>query len=203
MLVILLPLACVGLAARPRGAGFGLVGVVCLLSAYLVYAHPLHWGVYYLEATPALALFPAVGAVRALAFVERRLTGESHHTRSARLTLRTAAGFALAAMTVVSVIHSLRTGVERRAAQAYYRTFFEAVQDIRQPSIVFIRREPNHDVHRGLVQNLAPLARQPIWFVHDRGEANRTLLAAAPGRTAYLYDEARGRVVPLERPNSE
>ena len=32
------------------------------------------------------------------------------------------------------------------------------------------------------------------WIVHDRGADDLRLFAAATGRTAYLFDEATGRV---------
>jgi hypothetical protein len=53
-------------------------------------------------------------------------------------------------------------------------------------------------MHRSLIRNPDNYTSALIWTVYDRGEDNARLMAAAGGRTAYIYDE---RWMRLERPD--
>jgi hypothetical protein len=46
--------------------------------------------------------------------------------------------------------------------------------------------------------NEPDLAGARIWVVHDRGPDNARLLALAPDRVPYLYDEQSEKLVPLD-----
>jgi hypothetical protein len=86
---------------------------------------------------------------------------------------------------------------EKREKLEEQTDFRSRIRKIGGPAVVFVRYGPAHDVHHSLVQNLDDPARLRVWVVHDRGEENRKLLLAAPGRRPYLYDESRRSLIPL------
>jgi hypothetical protein len=80
-------------------------------------------------------------------------------------------------------------------AQEYQRSFVTAISRIPDAkAIVFVRYAPDHNPHLSLVYNDPDLASAPRWIVYDRGPDNLRLLRAAPGRTAYIYDEPRHEI---------
>jgi hypothetical protein len=48
---------------------------------------------------------------------------------------------------------------------------------------------PSHYVHESLIANDPDLASARLWVVFDRGPENQKLIALAPDRTPYLFDE--------------
>ena len=60
---------------------------------------------------------------------------------------------------------------------------------------LFLRTDPNFN----LVSNDSFLDRQRVWPLHDLGPRNVKLMRAAPDRTPYLFDEATGRLIRLDR----
>jgi hypothetical protein len=64
--------------------------------------------------------------------------------------------------------------------------------------LVFVRYGPDHVVHDEWVANGADLASEPVLFVRDRGGDDARLLAAFPGRRAWLlFADERDRLEPL------
>ena len=74
--------------------------------------------------------------------------------------------------------------------------FEGATAGIEAPAIIFVRYALGHRMHRSLIRNPADYVTAPVWVVYDRGDDNARLLAVAPGRAAYRYDE---RLEQLER----
>jgi hypothetical protein len=67
------------------------------------------------------------------------------------------------------------------------------------PAIVFVRYASWHHPWTSLIANEADLAAARVWLVYDRGAENADLLARAPGRAPYLFDEASGTFSALPR----
>jgi hypothetical protein len=51
--------------------------------------------------------------------------------------------------------------------------------------------------HFSLIQNPPDYETAPYWIVYDRGAENAELLSKAGGRSAWIYDEAQGDIMPL------
>ncbi len=77
----------------------------------------------------------------------------------------------------------------------YLRPFQQLLASIHDPrAILFVRYKAAHNPHVTLVRNAASLSTERIWVVYDRGHReNARLLAAAPDRATYLFDEFQGK----------
>jgi hypothetical protein len=85
---------------------------------------------------------------------------------------------------------------------AYHRAFARVVSSIPdERALVFVRYHPAHNPHRSLIENPPDHARARVWIARDRGADNRRLQEQAPGRAAYLFDEASFTLVPLGAPH--
>ena len=186
------PLSLLALVAIPsmgRAGLFGLASVASLLLAYLVYAHGDYWTLYYQETQPVLAYLTALGASRLFGWAARGEAPASPGALPARavapMTLFLLCALALGATGAAAVRERIaaRSAYQRHAARLFGR--------IPEPrAVVFIRYAPDHSPHWTLVRNPPDHARARLWLVHDRGEDNRRLLALAPDRVPYLFDEA-------------
>ena len=162
-------------------ARWALASSLLLVVAHLAQAHTADWTVYYLEATPALAFASAVGA----AALWRRVQPQG-------VPCWTEVIIALALL--IGVVQETFKARSARARLAQRTTEFQQfVRTLpRSPNIVFVRYAMNRNMHLALVANDGMLESAPSWIVHDRGVDNQRLVALAPGRTAYLFDEAAG-----------
>lgn len=188
-------------------AAFGLQFV-----AYLAFAHPAWYTLYYLECTPILAFITALGIVRTFAIlsVPSTATPANAPRRSLRERLRLAVGVhsgvgargqarvVTASLLVatagsiagIAVARQVRAQIDND--HAYYDAFAGAVRQIHDPrAIVFVRYSEKHPDGLSLVRNVPDLASAPVWTVYDRGADNARLLALAPGRVPYLFDESK------------
>jgi hypothetical protein len=66
-------------------------------------------------------------------------------------------------------------------------------------AIVFVRYAASHNDGLSLVRNAPNLDEAPVWTVYDRGAENARLMALAPERVPYLFDEATWTLQPLAR----
>lgn len=183
----LAPLAVLGLLSLPVEAGFGLATVGLLLTLYLVFAVPLGWTVYSLETHPILTFVTALGIGRVVGMVlavDRKSDQEGRPARSALAAVLIVL-LALPAWTA-ALERGRRLGQSQRAGQTAFR---DTVAAIPGRVIVFVRYGPDHDMHHSLIGNVPDLEQAHAWMVYDRGEENAKLMALAPDRTAYLYDE--------------
>lgn len=208
------PFAVVGLVALAFGA-LGVSGQVALATsallflAYLPYAHVASWSIYYLEAEWLIPLAAAVGV-----WWLASLLGSIRDARrrglafSARPSLRApslegavACGALVVALALGGIgwLKSARDGHAR--VHAYHAQWRDALRGLPTPrSVVFVRYAPGHNPHVSLITNDARLDQSPVWVVYDRGPAeNARLMALAPGRQAYLFDEAAGRLESVGR----
>jgi hypothetical protein len=186
-------LSVVGLFVLPRRALPALLAAVLLPIGYVLYSHTADWSVYYLECHSVLAFLTALGLWAVVTI------GDSGATARGR-AWRTAAAAGVAVTLAALVL--LRAGErldQRRSYAAGQLAFRRAVAGVSGRSVVFVRYGPGHDPHRALVSNPPDLERAPVWIAHDRGGEDARLIRLARDRTPYLYDEARGALVPLPR----
>ncbi|HSD66913.1 MAG TPA: hypothetical protein VLF95_09440, partial [Vicinamibacteria bacterium] len=170
-----------GLWTLDRRAWFALGCVLLLFVIHLAYAHPAHWAVYYLEGQGVLAFVTACGLWRA--------TGRNGLAAALLAVLVLALGLSDAVTT--------RRQIQQRVA--YHRAFARALAAIpEERALVFVRYGPWHNPHRSLVVNPGDHARARVWVVHDRGEDDRRLIALAPDRAPYLFDEGSRTLRRLE-----
>ena len=184
--------AIVGLFTLNGAAAFALVTGVVLLLAYLLFATPAQWTLYYFESVPAYAFLTASGLAWLASYVGRLRNRPAQDWRSGRWTTAIATA---SLCLVVSGITSLKT---YRSYHMFYRRhlvsfarLLASVPD--RHAIMFVRYSDMHDPHVTLVRNTADLSGERVWVVYDRGDVeNAKLMALARDRKAYLFDEVHG-----------
>ena len=185
-------LALLGLVGGSVEARFGAATVLILLLCYLTFAHDDRWMVYYLEGQVVLMFLVAAGAWR----LALRAVGAGHGDRARRAQLAVLLLCLCAGATWPGAIR------EARATQRYVsfdqERFRRLVARLPGPAIVFIRYGPEHDFNHSLITNEPDLDRAHAWLVYDRGAENDVLVALAPGRTPWLYEEERRRFTRME-----
>jgi hypothetical protein len=172
---------------RARGAEIaGLWSIGLVLLAYLTFAHPPMWVVYYVEVLPVLFFLGARELGRML-----RLLGAP----GAEVTGRWPAPVANAALAVavlflplgISDLLRVRTAIDQR--NAFHRAAESVLAALpSEKAIVFVSYPRRHNPHLGLTRNEPDLSTAPVWVVYDRGPGNAALRALAPDRTAYRLD---------------
>ena len=166
--------------------------VLCVFVAYLFFAIPPTWTLYYLELQAPLGFLTAVGLVGGT----RAAVRWAGRRRPAWEANRPAiVGAALGLVILWLAVPALARISSYRRAHADYRRYHErflsAVARLPSPrSIVFVRYAPGHGEEK-LVENVPDLASAPVWVVHDCGAHNSALTALAPERVPYLYRESR------------
>lgn len=170
--------------------------VLALFAAYLAYAHSESWSLYYYEALAPMAFLVAVGVARAIGFIVARTATVAEalaHPRTRRATV------GLAMVCVPFALATIgRDRIEKMQMTAGQTAFEREAARLPKPAVVFVRYAPDHIVHMSLIANDGDLAHSSLWRVYDRGPVeNAKLRALAPGRHAFLYDEASRRMVRL------
>lgn len=188
--------ALLGLFTMSSAVVFAGASGVVLLAAYLLYATPPGWTLYYYESVPGFALLTAAGVAWAASLAGRAATGTSTLSfdwRSRRLGRALVAGalvYALPGLIALRIIHGQHIS-DRRYLEPFYR-LLASIHDER--AVLFVRHSPLHNPHVSFVRNVVNPESERIWVVYDRGDAeNAKFLAAARGRTSYLFDEQRGQ----------
>ncbi len=182
------------LAALPRARGaarFALVASGSLLVAYLAFAHPPGWVVYYVELLPALHFLAAGHLVRLLGQGKQMVVdaGQSASPlvgRSSALAAVLLVPFCASDLVHARVAIDLRNEFNRRAE--------DVIRSAPPNSILFVRYPPTQSPHRAVTRNEADLTSARSWVVYDRGAENARLMSAAPDRQAYVFDVATFRL---------
>jgi hypothetical protein len=185
----LIPMALIGLLFVSRRAWFALTSSLLLLLVYLAYPHYTRWTPYYLEALPALAFVAALGVARL-----------GNAPRRSRWRLPLAVGtWVFFTVWLIGALRLLpRARSTSRALHARYEAFYWRLKSIPQAkAIVFVGKGKSQTLAQSLVVNEPDLDRARVWVVHDLGPKNFRLLALAPDRVPYFYDEQRGKLVQL------
>lgn len=191
--------ALLGLATLTAPSAFALAGSVMLLLTYLAFAAPPPWTLYYYESVPAYAFVTAAGLAWACAQIGRpvrRAWTAAYDWRSPRWTAPLVTGALL--FFVVGLAQAQFFAASHRTGRRRHDHFAVTLSQVPPGrGVVFVRYAPFHDANMTYVRNSADLAAERLWVVRDLGAAeNARLLALAPGRTPYLYDEASGRIQP-------
>jgi hypothetical protein len=188
--VVFLPLAALGLVALSAAGVYAVASAALLIVVHLAFPHPPFWSLYYYELQPVLAFLTAVGVGVAASRVAK-WPGNVRVGRAAAV-VACGAAFLLAARDLVA----LDRGLARR--RDYARGFLAVVRRIPEPkAIVFVHYAPDHYIHRSLIVNQPDWERTHTWIVYDRGPDNARLMALAPDRSPYLFDEATGTLTRL------
>jgi len=176
----------IGVLHARRAEVVGLWSIGLVLLAYLTFAHPSMWVVYYVELLPILYFLGA----RELGRLLHLLGG-----RGAGVTGRWPAPVANAALAVavlffplgISDLLRVRTAIDQR--NAFHRAAESVLASLPpEKAIVFVSYPRLHNPHLGLTRNEPDLSTAPVWVVYDRGPGNTALRALAPERTAYRLD---------------
>jgi len=188
----------VGSLIRARGpARFALVVSASLFIAYLAFAHPPGWVVYYLELLPALHFLAAIGLMRLLG-----QSSESAMDPTVDLSAAVARSSALAAALLLPLcltdLWRVRAAIDVR--NAFHRRAEEVIRAASSNSIVFVRYAPSDNPHLAVTRNEADLASARAWVVYDRGADDKRLLALAPDRKPYVLEPSTFRLTPLVLP---
>jgi hypothetical protein len=185
----------IGALLRARGAGrFAAVSSLSLFVAYLAFAHPPSWVVYYVELLPGLHFLAAVNLVRLLGGSKEGVPrdGSQMPAIAARAS---AVAAVLVALFCLSDLPLVRGAIDRR--NGFHRRAADVVRAAPPNSILFVRYPADHDPHLAITRNEADLSTAASWIVYDRGAENARLLAVAPTRQPYLLDVATFRLEPL------
>lgn len=184
-----LGIAALVLAAVRHGSKierFGALTVALLLAAYLVFAHPAGWIVYYVEVLPILFFL----AAHQLGRIFHRFGGLGLQA-GGEWPAPAANACIVAAVLLLpfgtSDIVRVRSAVDQRLA--FHRLGAAVLGDLpAEKAIVFVRYPPGHNPHLGLTRNEVDLASARQWVVYDRGPRNKELRSLAPDRSAYILD---------------
>ena len=171
----LLLLFAVGLWRAPTTVRFAAGSAAILLVAHLPYAYYATWTVYYLEVAPIAAVIVACGALDVI--------------RRFRLRENSAIAALLVALVVGGAWEAARWRAVHQRDTAFDRRFAEALRQLPQPAIVFMRYSPRFAQHLSVVANHPDLRATPLWVVHDLGERNAQLRALAPERASFDFEE--------------
>ena len=186
-------LALIGVLALTLDGWIALAAFAAQFVLYLSYAHPAWWTMYYVECTPVLAFLTALGMMRVFTWTFRAPTDE-------RRTVTAAAVVGLAGL-VAAVAVTRQVKVTLGQDHSFYDAFAQLVRQIpEQRAIVFVRYSDKHLDGLSLVRNVPDLQQAPVWTVYDRGEDNARLLALAPDRAPYLFDEKSWTLKPMNAP---
>jgi hypothetical protein len=180
-----------GLLVLPAAGWFGLATGTLSILCHIPFSHPWNWSLYYLELQAPLAFAGALGVWGVLCAAAAR-------PRPARREVARAvsSGAALGAILLLLAVARPWTGelvrardlVNLRAAyHDYFRQVVAAIPESR--AILFVRYGPRHNEHLSLIFNEPDLDRAKAWIARDRGADNARLVALAPHRVPYLYDE--------------
>lgn len=189
--------ALLGLFALTSATAFAVISSLLLIAMYLVYATPATWTLYYYESVPVCAYLSAAGIAWAAAMMGRPVStmkSTAFGWRSPRWTCALVVGALALAVPGVVALGMIRVQhVDDRRHLVAFDNLIASIRD--RGAVVFVRYAPTHDANTILVRNVANPSEARVWVVYDRGDAeNARLLALAPERKAYLFDELNGRI---------
>ena len=184
--ILVIP-AIAGLFLLGAPGWFALITGLLLYLGYLAYAHETQWTVYYLEATPVIALTIALGLQRLLA------VSVGPRFRSGLVGMLAAGTIMLVA--APELAHARRF---RAAAQRPYREFASQVMKLgAERTLIFLRYGPDAPEDVSLLRNVADPERAPRITAYDLGpDENARVAASYPGRIRYIWDDPTKQLLP-------
>jgi hypothetical protein len=182
------------LIRAPGAARLILAASGALFTAYLAFAHPPGWVVYYFELLPALHFLAAIGLVRLLG-----QSGDGIPDRGTQMWAPIARSSAVAALLLLpfclSDLARVRAAIDAR--NEFHRRADQVIRAAPANSIVFVRYPASHNPHLAVTRNEVDLASARSWVVYDRGAENARLLSFAPDRRPYVLDASTLRLEPM------
>lgn len=194
---LLMAFAILGLVTLVPATAFAVGSGVLLLVIYLVFATPAGWTLYYYETAPAFAYLTAAGIAWAAALFGRASGAPLAATfswRSPRWTRPLAAAAVLLLLPGLAELRLLR-GLDHRhrVPLRKFAAVRAAIPDAR--ALLFVHFAPLHDNNIAWVENVVDPRAERLWVVYDRGSAeNARLMAMAPERKAYVFDEEQDKI---------
>lgn len=174
---------------------FGVITIAILFLAYLAFAHPPMWIVYYVEVLPIVYFLGA----RELGRLVYRFSGIGRDANGhwpASVANGCLAVLMLLLPLGVSDVFRVRSAVDLR--NAFHRAAQAVIERMPpEKAIVFVRYPSSHSPHLALTRNEPDLASAQCWLVYDRGPRNAELRSLAPDRAAYRLDTATFRLEAL------
>jgi hypothetical protein len=183
-------LAPVGLLAAGGAGIVALVSALILLLAHLSMPHNLGWTIYYLDVFPVVTFGLVIALRQALELVARYAPTLQAALRFRDL-LALGAGFVLLGYAATA----WRAPPIDDNGWMHSETVFRAGTCALPPGpkIVFVNPRPGSTPHHNLVDNDPRWQTSDAWIVRPWGaERNRALMAAAPTRAPYYFDEQAG-----------
>ena len=192
-----------GLLSLSPVVAIGGITALLLFVAYLSYAHPGFWTIYYLEALPVVAMITVLGFVLAMGWMRRNMkrSGESSESAPARSGEREGAGSLVGIVLAIALlVGSLPVARSERAIRERSASLRLGLWDImtRLPTpynLLFVHDE--RKAPRTMVTNEADPTHARTWLVHDLGNEDVRLQALEPDRTAYVIDVNTGTLIQL------
>jgi dolichyl-phosphate-mannose-protein mannosyltransferase len=182
-------------AAAVRASGVeraGVFTIALLLVAYLTFAHPPIWIVYYLEVLPIFYFL----AAREIGRIVHKFAAPGSDASVRWPAPAANASIAIALLLLpfgLSDVRRVRAANDVRGA--FHRAAEAAIAKLPPgQAIVFVSYPPSQNPHLGLTRNEPDLPSAQRWIVYDRGPLNEELRALAPGRAAYRLDAATMQV---------
>ena len=192
-----------GLLSLSPVVAIGGITALLLFAAYLPYAHPGFWTIYYLEALPVVAMITVLGFVIAMTWLRRNMerSGESPESALARHGERESAGSLVGIVLAIALlVGSLPVVRSERAIRERSAAVRLGIWDMmtRLPTsynLLFVHDE--RKAPRALVTNDADPAHARTLLVHDLGSEDVRLQELEPNRTAYVIDVNAGTLIQL------
>jgi hypothetical protein len=154
---------------------FASASALLLVAAYLVFAHPAYWTVYYVEIFPVFFF----GAVHGLFRIGRTFL------KLDASALRVAVVLMFCLITPWLAADVLHARKEKDPMMRFHRVAAKTLAGIRDhDAVVFIHYPPGHDHHQSLIANAPDYRTERLWLVYDRGRDNERLLRLT-NRAAY------------------
>ena len=181
-----------GLIALSPAVAVGGITALLLYVAYLSYAHPSSWTIYYMEALPLVAIITVLGFAFAMTWIRGKMRrGEGVGTSGSLVAI------VLAIMLFIGSLPIIRTERGRRDSSAAPRlALWDVVSRLPTPhNLMFIRDE--RAAPHTMITNDADLAHARTWLVHDLRSENVRLQELEPDRTAYVIDLNAGTLIQL------
>jgi hypothetical protein len=187
----------IGLLAFIPALAIGGTTALLLFLAYLLYAHPYFWTVYYLEALPVVAMITVLGFARTTKWLATKIERGELGSPDRR---EIAAGLVSVVLTVGLLAGSL-SGVRAErdlrnrgtGARLWLWDIMERLPTSR--NVLFVRDERN--APRTMVTNDIDPATARTLLAHDLGDQNIRLGLAVADRSAYVIDMGAKTLIAL------
>jgi hypothetical protein len=179
--------------------GPGLVALgsaLLLVLAHITMPHTSNWTIYYLDVFPVVAFGVVIATTRAVGAMALRVrTLRPLAARGDSVALLAAGALLMAGATTWAPPKIDQHGWMRR--EVVFRAGVCALPS--GPKTVFVTRRPGSSPHHLLVDNDPDWQQSDVWVVRTWDQQrHRALLAAAPERAAYHYDEQSGWFTKME-----